>query len=290
MELYERLVEEVYGEKVECLSEAKCRIIQEAIKDLRKSYQSNTPKTSYEREVLRKAYMLAYYPNYMEVAKIMTELILKDRGVNNQKRLSLAYFAAGPGPEILGSVTRLMEHKVADHIQTFCLDIEEEWEDERIITQHLIEEKSGVKGYHIQNVAPCDLSWDCEEACMGWERCKVTLFKEVDIYFMNNCINHLGHSEETITLLQKKIECIKPGAYFVITDLKYGSVCTVLDELSKRLKQSGEIISQHIHGEPQVHVYSKGMPNVLEEKIFTGKDGLIKKKNTYYYYLIYKRD
>nr|WP_307990645.1 hypothetical protein [uncultured Niameybacter sp.] len=290
MNLYERLIEEAYGKRLEDLDLELVKRIQCDIQALRKSYRTDAPVTPYEEGALRKAYMLAYYPHYMEVAQTMMGYVLQDKGVKKKGHMHLAYFAAGPGPEILGSIQALMKNGITTHIQTDCLDLEEGWEVERSITKKLIKEIRGIQGYHLNNIAPCDMRLTCKGECMGWSRCKVTLFRSADIYFMNNCINHLGGNMHTIDILQEKIEQIKSGAYFIITDLPYESVRVVLKGLEDRLQTQGKIIASCIQGEAITQRCNIPIPSLLEKKIFIGKDGLIGKKSTRYYYLIFKKD
>ena len=109
--IYEEIFSEIYGYPVCNLNENNSRNIRDSIIKLRASYRSNEPITEYDKSSIRKAYMLAYYPNYMNLVYELVKLHIVDNLTNEARRIKVVFFAAGPGPEVSGVLKGLNDSK-----------------------------------------------------------------------------------------------------------------------------------------------------------------------------------
>lgn len=131
---------------------------------------------------------------------------------------------------------------------------------------------------------------DCKFCDSGWNYCSKELYKKTDIYFMQNCLNHIYEKGNFIENLKNKIKYSKPKAIFILIDLNYTNAKKILKELYSEIKNSVKILSTNIQSGLTLSYCPVNMPQLLKEKIFIGDEGLIPKKKTYYYYVVFMKD
>ena len=109
--IYEEIFSKVYGYPTELLDEKNSKNIRRSIVALRKSYAASTPITAYDEKQIRKAYMLAYYPNYMKTSYELSKAYIVKNLINNSiiRRIKIVFFAAGPAPEASGVLKALSD-------------------------------------------------------------------------------------------------------------------------------------------------------------------------------------
>lgn len=287
--VYENILKEVYEYGLEELDEKKSEDIRENIIKLRNSYRVDTPVTDYDNEDIRKAYMLAYYPNYtLPINKIMKDFVIPEIENNTSKRLKISFFAAGPAPELYGSLKALNEINFNKRLDVFILDYEKQWEKEREVTVKLLKNMGNIKISPLEYISGCDLRLDCKSKCVNWINCEKKVFYS-DIYIMENCINHMQEDVNFDEKLRKKLSYMKNESLFIIIDLNYQNVKNVLNNIVKFNEEYVEVLASNINSNPDKSVLDILIPEKIKQYIFTGQKGLIAKKNTNYYYLILKR-
>ena len=142
--IFDRVFEKTYGPAVMpygCLSDAETIRVREAVQSLRQSYQPQYANEAcvsrYHTEENRKAYMLAYYPYYVEPAcRVVRDYVipaLQERQVFYPV-LNLAFFAGGPCPEMYGTLKALRGAQLHDRTAITILDWECGWESEQQIS------------------------------------------------------------------------------------------------------------------------------------------------------------
>ena len=67
--LYEEVFCQTYGKDAEQLTSTEAEAIQSSVRMLRRGYRQPVCDSYYEREEARRAYMIAYYPYYIEPAR-----------------------------------------------------------------------------------------------------------------------------------------------------------------------------------------------------------------------------
>lgn len=287
--IYENIFEEVYGYSLEEIDETKAKTIKHNIISLRKSYRMNNPVTHYDKDGIRKAYMLCYYPNYsLPAYELMKNIIIPELQNNNKKRIKLTFFAAGPAPEAYGTLMALNDISFDLKIQVYILDFEKQWENERRATSNLLRRMDKLRISQIKHISGCNLTTECRYGCPNWINCENTVFYG-DVLFMQNCINHMREEDKFYEKLKNKILYMQSGAIFTIIDLDYPNVIKVLKQLIVLCNDYVQVIATNIENSTTKSKLEVNMPNKMNKYIFTGENDLIGKKNTHYYYLILKR-
>lgn len=286
--IYEEIFSEIYGYPVCNLNENNSRNIRDSIIKLRASYRSNEPITEYDKSSIRKAYMLAYYPNYMNLVYELVKLYIVDNLTNEARRIKVVFFAAGPGPEVSGVLKGLNDSKFNKRLDINILDLEKGWEKERKVTSNIIKKLDNLKISSLNHLSGCDLTVNCKQICSNWVSCEKSIFQG-DLYFMNNCINHMGSEVNFIENLRLKISNLKQGAIFTIIDLDYENVRNTIRSLNNDCNDIVQVISTNINSKISVSKLNVKLPNEISKYIFNNTKGLIAKKNTNYYYIILRR-
>lgn len=284
--LYEEIFNRCYGYKLEDLEESDASQIRNCIVELRKSYKNDMPITEYSDENIRKAYMLAYYPNYIIPAyNLMKTIIIPSlKKFNVKSRLKIRFFAAGPGAEVYGTLKALEEVEYDKRLDVAMLDYENGWINQRNITSEIIKNLN-LKVSSLHHTLGCDLRKDCKENCTNWTSCENSVFQG-DIYFMQNCINHMEVNSPFESAIVERIKLLKSGACFVIIDLDYLNVKKILKNILYKTNKFASIVCTNIDKEPEKCRINFQMPENMKKYIFDSSDNLIPKKNTKYYYMI----
>ena len=305
--IFDRVFEKTYGPAVMpygCLSDAETIRVREAVQSLRQSYQPQYANEAcvsrYHTEENRKAYMLAYYPYYVEPAcRVVRDYVipaLQERQVFYPV-LNLAFFAGGPCPEMYGTLKALRGAQLHDRTAITILDWECGWESEQQISWQLCQEdglvRCGDEGrliYCCDNLAPC-------EQCMHGRTCRKRIHEQADVYFLQNYLSHVEPAEQETFLdkMRATVEQAKPGAVFVIIDLQYAGSKAIMRELANRVQAEWDVPAEVVgtnlftSGAPSWSRCPYEMPAEVQAKIFRGDSGFMPKKWTRYYDLVLQK-
>jgi len=287
--LYEIIFEKVYGTKLTELTDKEAEKIKEDIVKLRKSYKSDFCETSYDENDLRNAYMISYFPNYIYPAyEVVKNAVLPEikKRIHGEEKVHLNYFAAGPCPELLGTVKALREGNLGSNLKITVLEYEKGWKEQRAVMSNLLQGYPGNKRVKIEHIYGCDLTMRCKDCKEAFNLCLNKMYKNGDMFFMENCLNHINDSEDFISNLKDRISYIKKGAMFIIIDLDYEVVRDILKSLPKEVEGIAKIVSTNVYRGRSHSRYTESIPQQLKRLIFTGEQNLIAKVNTYYYYMV----
>lgn len=306
--LYQRVFEKTYGLALamnHCLGESDVIRVREAVQSLRSGYLLQAGQQAcanrYHTAENRKAYMLAYYPYYVEPAfQIVRHYVipaLRERQAF-YPILNMAFFAGGPCPELYGTLKALKDARLHGRANITILDWESGWQPQQQISWQLCKEDGlvhrGDEGrfiYRCNNLVPCT-------RCPHGGSCRQRIHDQADIYFLQNYLSHVERSA-TETFLDKMhatLEKAKRGAIFVILDLKYASSRTIMSKLAARVQGNGNLPVSVIGtnlckgGKPVWSRCPYEMPAEVQAKIFRGDDGFVPKRWTKYYYLVLQKE
>lgn len=300
--LYQRIMEKTYGEHRDLsqLGKQNIEAIRQAVRDLRLSYQKGVCAKRYDSEENRKAYMLAYYPNYVEPAHQIVSRFVVPALKKHQSfypTLNLAFFAGGPCPELYGTMKAFQGKQVYGSAMVSILDWESGWQPEQDISWQLCQE-DGLLDAHDDGllIYRCDNLHRCE-SCSHGHLCRQRIYEKANVYFLQNFLSHVKPEEEDC-FLEKMHTCIEraqQGSVFVIMDLPYANSLRLMLDLDEQegLPWSANVktLGTNIYndGQPEWSQCPYEMPLSLRETVFTGEDGLIPKKWTKYYYLVLQK-
>lgn len=305
--LYQRVFEKTYGPSDTMdglLSFAETLRVREAVQSLRQSYQPQHADEAcvsrYHTEENRKAYMLAYYPYYVEPAcRVVRDYVIPAL----QERqpfypvLNLAFFAGGPCPELYGTLKALRGAQFHDRTAVTILDWERGWKSEQRISWQLCKEDGLIhRGDEGKLIYRCDNLLPCEQ-CMHGRTCRQRIHEQADVYFLQNYLSHVEPAEQETFLskMRATMEQAKPGAVFVIIDLQYAGSKAIMRELANRVQAEwdvpADIIGTNLFsgGAPAWSRCPYEMPAEVQAKIFRGDSGFLPKKWTRYYYLVLQK-
>lgn len=249
--------------------------IRHTVCELRKSYRKPFCDTDYGAEENRKAYMIAYYPYYIEPARYVVENFVAPQ-ISPRELIKADFFASGPCPELLGTVAALkkMERCIQVDVQTY--DLQPNWFPYQQMTFKLAEKLLKVS-------APAVI--------LAYTEGRI----ETDIFFMQNYLSHMPcqNTDKFLKDFSAVAARTNSKTFFVFVDLKYDSTTMVFRRLVDEnfLRTNGlEKIDAHIpdYGEPFMIRYGD-TTQALRDNIFTGDDGFKQKKCTRFYFVALKK-
>ena len=277
-----------FGQPLSVSSEQELEPIRDSIAKLRRCYKANTPESAYGNSSARQAYMLAYYPYYIQPAmKIFSEIILKEPKIAAANELNLSFMAGGPCSEAIGVTEALQRNGKKCPVNITILDRELGWKDQHSLTQHLCQyyqPEANITGF-----IGCNILQSCQ-TCPNAEQCRSKVFDTTNVYFPQNYLSHLPYRDIGLFLerFAEKIRLAKPGSVFAIIDLNYLQSRTVLQKLLETqlpVKLLGTNINQGIN--IAIHPWPD---DLWKEKIFLDQPGLWPKRRVNYYYLVFRRE
>ena len=260
------------------------RQTQNYVRELRQAFKHCPSEADYSKDCIRAAYLLGYYPYYIEPIYHVLKKLPDDsvQAAFNYSKVRACFLGGGAGPEILGWIAFLQERCANIEIATaYIFDIHAHgWRTGQEITR-----------YHLSTHY-----WDKELILVPYE-CDMLAEQVLDspwgeraitisnLFVMQNSLNeYIGNEATFLENFLSLFQMISPGSIFVLIDLNFLQI--------KNLMQSIEIaITEHELGDAIVHVEDQytniesniALPDILQEELFTSADGLIPKKHTRFY-------
>lgn len=298
-ELTEKIFRQTYGFPSENLTGEDLDKVRAAVIELRNSYASNVCTPLYEREEIRKAYMFAYYPYYIQpVYKIFSNVLRTEFGEGMLENwgernigfdgedlgatvpIELTYLAGGPCPELYGTVKALKNFGFDNDIEVEIYDIEEGWRDLQNITLELCKD---CYGKNISLTFSSD--YDARDSS------KQELKNGYGVLVIQNYLSHVVNTEKFMRTFESLLNSNRFGE-IIILDLNYNATRNIFESICDKdfmSKHSLYTISKHTpdDGDPIQAIHespSRGIQKIFSYKI----DGIhYPKKYTRYYYLAF---
>jgi len=251
------------------------------VRNLRNQFRPEGVNIDYSDTDNRQAYMLAYYPYYIQ--QLYDILVKTSIDFENNSTLETCFFGVGPAPEVLGLVSYLEKYRPKTQLlKTYLFDkYIHTWQNEIEITQSLVSQnwsgqlqiKTFASDIFNLKLLTCD---------------EFNVINSSHFFVMQNCFNDLVDKPKE---LQENIislfEQMPPNSIFAITDLPYGKIKEVMQKIENdTTKTLGSSLSTISYYESKNDLIEK--PNNLKI-LFTGEDRLIAKGNTKYYALVLQR-
>ena len=185
--LYEDVFHQTYGKDAVQLTSAEAADIQSSVRMLRRGYRQSVCDSYYEREEARRAYMIAYYPYYIEPARqlVSSQVVVALRAQREHYPvLRLAYFAAGPCPELYGTMQAVCQTDLYERAEVTVLDAEAGWRPQQELTWQLCQQAGAVTAADTYySISGCDNQRSCDY-CILAAACRHNIYDETDVYFM----------------------------------------------------------------------------------------------------------
>ncbi|MBQ7629365.1 MAG: hypothetical protein IJS81_03985 [Selenomonadaceae bacterium] len=287
--LTERIFKQTYGFPSENLSGEKLDKVRDAVIKLRSSYASNVCTPLYHNEEIRKAYMFAYYPYYIQsVYDVISELLKTDWGqgelihwgerrIGYANPIELTYLAGGPCPELFGTVKALKDIGLDNDIYAEIYDIEEGWRNLQNITLDLCKDCYG-KNISLNFYSDYDArKSENQELKQGQ-----------GILVIQNYLSHVRDAEKFMQSFESLLNSNRFGT-IIILDLNYGATNYIFERICDKDFRKQHILFQilkHIPSDGEPITVTHARPSFGIQKIFDSNiNGLKPRFNTKYYYL-----
>lgn len=252
---------------------------------LRDAYKKKDCIAPYSDAHLRAAYMLAYFPHYIEqIHFLLEELPVQITGqIFRGHNPIVAAFGSGPAPEVLGIVSYAGEHYPNLRKMKVCLlDAHNDvWKTCVDISLDTLA-PNYCKGNMVRDCFDCDLSRSCQE-CATLEWCKKNL-PDVSLFVVQNCLNDLQDTNAAIEKVAQIFSFAKPGSLLLILDVAFEHLRDAIKAIEDKVedRKVGNVVVG-VTNYPREHKPNFSYPKIVTDYLLNGKSGLIPKQKTRYY-------
>lgn len=239
------------------------------VRELRQLYRAEDVCINYADDNLRRAYMLAYYPYYINpICQTLNDCKFNNI-VGHTDILSIYCFGGGPLPELVG-ISKYVHNTMPQTVMIDCnvFDYYDEWKHERSrFTLNLV-------GHYFDGLVNLH-----EHSTDMWcELQKVPAeIKDADLLVFQNCFNDCPKEKHAILLNNVKTlwQQMPAKSLMVIVDLNYNGKIALLRQIESTIEGCG--------GKIVLPVKDNYAPlkncALLTGRLYDGTDGLIAKKS-----------
>ena len=267
--------------------------LQPHVSELRKQYQKSPSKVDFSDDETRLAYLLTYYPHYIEqIYRVLENLPegLLDEYLNRES-LRVCFFGPGPAPEALGLAMFLRDRcPLTTQLTGYLLDkYVDAWRLGQELTRYHLAPAYWPKGKLVFK----PLLFDFQDTRSLRKRSIDQAIRRSQLLVMQNCLNdQMGNLKYAQVMAQEIFRRAAPSAVFLISDLDFEKVRDVIGKIERVVtaEKLGKVILQ-VQEEPVDLVSNFVVPQVLREYLFTGEEGkwLTPKKTSKVYFSVLQR-
>lgn len=272
------------------------RLIRPIMRGLRKAYKCCPCQVDYSCENTRAAYMLGYYPYYIEIVHTELSNLSHNNFPSswNNGLINACFFGGGPCPEIIGWLAFLSDHfPEIRSANAFVFDkYNESWKVCREITRLAVS-----PNYWDGEINILPVPYDLLDSETLRSEGAITAIRSSNLFVMQNCLNDQPGSKDSFTNCAQIISNLlfiidqaPNGSLILVTDLNFPRSQFLMATLERETQQRNNAIPiLPVKKACQTIIPALSSHDLLNE-LFTGEDGLIKKKYTHYFSsLIYKK-
>jgi len=210
--------------------------LQPDVKRLRSSFHTNHVSVDYSNYNTQAAYLLAYYPHYVEMTyRVLESLQEKDPSlmqlVFDKKHLKVCLFCAGAAPEALGLLSFLRQfYPEVKSIVIYSYDLySDTWRISQDITKNII--NNCFKDYHF---ALLSHHLDINQIDPFFSI--VSNIKDSSIFMFQNCLNEFGKNDKDLKTILENMKFLSENmpshSFMFINDLRlYTQVNRIIDSI-----------------------------------------------------------
>ena len=255
--------------------------MREPVSRIRNLYKQPIGRTlPYDDPEFRAAYPLAYFPYYIEpVCHVLEKADLPD-SLFASGTLKAAFFGGGPCPEVLGLAAYLRKRAPRlTSVEATVFDRQSGWNriQQELLPPMLKSYKSGHTTFTLRSKS-CDVVECLARECT----CGVA---DKDIIIAQNFLTEVYADRkcamETFERLIRRSQC----RYIVFVDNMYEKVKELMNELSGYLYDKG-LTKHRATAETTTIRPNFRLPQVMQQHLFTGEDGLIPRYNVKFHHMV----
>lgn len=260
------------------------------VKELRLAYCNSPANVDYKCRHKRAAYLLAYYPHYIEgiyhvLCKMPKDLMRQFFGV---KKLRACFLGSGPSPEVLGWLAYLNEYvSELDFAVGYLLDKYcESWYKGQEITRYHLAPVYWPSG----KLVTIPLEFDLFSSPSNWDVFVKHAFALSKFFVMQNCLNDQIGIPELLNSFLDIFREVTPGSLFVLIDLKYPKVQEFMRNVELEVQEQKLGVVHYSVDNGLIDFQSNiKVPPIIFEELLTGENRLIPRKSTKLYASILRR-
>jgi hypothetical protein len=263
------------------------------VTNLRLAYKKSPSNVDFSCQHTRAAYLLAYYPNYIEplyeiLCSLPPDII---QSAFDCEKLRGLFLGAGPAPEVLGWISFLNEHFPQTRTATaYLLDkYIDGWRTGQDITRYHLAPDYWPQGQ--LTIRP--LEFDFLDPMTLTDPFVQRSTQISNLVVMQNCLNdQLNNRQAVLAMLQNVFRLSRPGTVFVISDLQFPAVrnfmCEMIDFVIK--SRLGQILLP-IQDQPIRSCVHVEVPQIILDHLLIGDAArnLIARKYACYYATAFQR-
>ncbi|MDY6805778.1 MAG: hypothetical protein SXA11_18510 [Cyanobacteriota bacterium] len=284
--LYEYILEEI--EKSSDFYDSKISFeeylfsLQKPAKLLWTSYRSNRVKVDYSKPQFQAAYLIRYYPHYVEMTLEVLEKCSEFFAFG--RKINVCFFGAGPCPELLGLALYLKKYspQTTDLAVNIYDLASKEWKPSRNITYKV--HKSLCKGKGRVNVKATNL-----DLCSANSLEKISkTTNNSHLFVFQNCLNEIWNKSATQNNIKFLLDRAPKDSFIIIADLLYDQSRKIVKNIAKTAEERRDYKILEKCDEMTIQS-SFTLPEIIEENLLTGENGLIPKKRINFFFLALKK-
>lgn len=285
--LYESILDglresgEFYNARAQGSFENYLASLQSSVRELRKSYRTGCVVIDYSRATTQAAYLIAYYPHYVEMTLEILRLLSSD--LRFTQEVKACFFGAGPCPEVAGLAQFLVERLPrARKLTANVYDIASNtWALTRKITSKYVIPRLW-QGQVALNSSSLDLC-----AAKSFQKLRENL-ETSNLFVFQNCLNELNNTPSIQENINFLFDIVPLGSTVIIADLLYDQNLDIVEEIREKIdkRNNFEVLSE---GTLKV-ASSLPIPRIIRANLLTGEDGLIPRSKINFLFLAIRKD
>lgn len=262
------------------------------VQSLRKAYKKSPCKVDFSNPATRRAYLLAYYPHYIELLYFALESSPAKclDSIFSHQSLQACFIGAGPAPEALGWAAYLNDHYPgALQATAYLLDLySAPWQTTLKLTTKRLAPVYWPSGQlHFE-----PLRFDLWQPVAKIDARLQSIIQSSHFFVMQNCLNDvISNKKLLLDNFLNLYNLTPPGSIFVIVDLNFDDVFNFIAKVEKSVEDCAGEVVKSINASGLIELKSSiEYPAILKEELFTGEDGLVAKKNIRFYFSVLCRN
>lgn len=261
------------------------RQTQSYVSGLREAYRHSPSRVDYSCPHNRAAYLLAYYPHYIEALYHILCGAPQDVIVPffSHEKLRACFFGAGPAPEALGWVAYLNEHvPTTECAVAYLLDKHNTgWHKGQEITRYHLAPVYWPQG----KLITVPLKFDFLNLPDAWDARVERAVQISNLFVMQNCLNdQLDMSDQLLQNFLWIFEKISLGSIFIVADLNFQNVLDLMVKIETAVDENGLGVAIDSAASGIVKFRSRiKVPSIICEELLTGEENLIPRQYTRFY-------
>jgi hypothetical protein len=207
--------------------------LQSFVKRLRQAYRNNKVAVDYSSTEMQAAYLIAYYPHYVEMTLKILKLLSSYLKFNQE--IKACFFGADPCPEVAGLTQFLAEQfPKTERLVANVYDIASNtWTPSRNITHQYVIPQLWQGQVELNSYS---LNLCARQSFQGIR----SSLEGADLYIFQNCLNELGDTlpaQENVNFL---FDTSSQGSIMIIADLQYGQNHTFVQVVREMINRKND--------------------------------------------------